>query len=331
MDYAGWIQVVTAILEYDVGDATSDTPTSNVAFNDSIPNAIDYVENRLQRDLDFIATTVTSTDGIMTPNSRTITLPSVDLSAVSQIPLLVGKPIAANSIITTTFGQMLFNVQWVNHGMSVGQNVSLKNPIKVGGLTIGGVYNVVAVVDPNNITLIAGSNATSSASATVVGDGIFVVVTSIQPIVGGQRLQPLEPVTRDFLDFCWPSETSPGANILPVQWCPNDQVAALVGPPPDQAYGFVTVGTMRVPKLSSVNYTNFLTVTVPDLYVAASMVWFFGWQRDFGGQSEDPQTAQSWENQYQLLLKGAGVEEIRKRFADNFPSPTNPSSLSPGG
>lgn len=331
MDYAGWITACTAILEYDVGDATSDTPTSSVAFNDLIPNAIDYVENRLQRDLDFIATTVTSTDGLMTPNSRSITLPSVDLSSVSQIPLLIGKPIAANSVITTTPGQPQFNVFWPGHGMSAGQNVSLKNPIKVGGLTIGGVYSVLAVVDANNITLIAGSNATSSASATVVGDGIFVVVTSIQPIVVGRRQQPLEPVTRDFLDFSWPDEISPGANIVPVQWCPNDQTSALVGPAPDQAYGFVTVGTMRIPKLSSVNYTNFLTQQIPDLYVALSMVFWFGYQRDFGGQAEDPQTAQSWENQYQMLLKGAGVEEIRKRFADNFPSPTNPSSLSPGG
>lgn len=331
MDYAGWINIVTAILEYDVGDATSDTPTNNVAFNDSIPSSIDYVENRLQRDLDFIATTVTSTDGLMTANTRSITLPSVDLSSVSGVPLLVGKPIAANSIITTTIGQPQFNVKWLGHGMLVGQNVSLKNPIKVGGLTIGGVYSVTAVVDVNNIILIAGSNATSSASATVVGDGIFVVVTSIQPIVGGRRQQPLEPVTRDFLDFSWPDEMSPGANILPVQWCPNDQVSALVGPAPDQAYGFVAVGTMRFPQLSSVNYTNFLTQNVPDLYVAASMVFWFGWQRDFGGQSEDPQTAQSWENQYQLLLKGAGVEEIRKRFADNFSSPTNPSSLSSQG
>lgn len=331
MDYAGWITAVTAVLEYDVGDATSDTPTSSVAFNDLIPNAIDYTENRLQRDLDFIATTTTSISGTMTPNTRTLVLPSVDLPAVSDIPSLIGKLIAANSVITTTIGQPQFNVKWPGHGMLVGQNVSLLHDVKVGGLTIGGVYNIVAVVDANNITLIAGSNATSSASVVVVGNGIYIVCTSIQPIIGGVRQPPLEPVTRDFLDYAWPDENSPGANIPPVQWAPNDQVSVLVGPAPDQAYGFVAVGTMRIPQLSATNYVNFLTEQFPDLYVALSLVFFFGYQRDFGGQAEDPQTAQSWENQYQLLLKGAGVEEIRKRFANNFSSPTNPSSLSSGG
>lgn len=329
MDYAGFITAVTSILEYDVGDASSDTPTSDVAFNDLIPDAINYTENRLQRDLDFIATTVTST-GTMVPNTRSVTLPSVDLPAASDIPLLVGKPVPANSVITTTVGQPQFNVYWPLHGMGVGQYVSFANEIKVGGLTIGGVYNIIGVPDVNNITLIMGYNATSTAEAVVIGNGLYIVCTSIQLIIGGRRQPPLEPVTRDFLDFAWPEEQSIGAGIVPVQWCPDQQSSVLVGPAPDQAYGFVAVGTMRFPQLSSINTQNFLTIQVPDLYVAAAMVFFSGYQRDYGSQSDDPKLAQSWENQYLLLLKGAQVEEARKRYSDMSPSPTNPSSLVSG-
>lgn len=326
MDYGGWITAACGLLEIPVVAATTASPTNAPAFNSIIPAAIDYTENRLQRDLDFLATIITNPNGVMVANSRTLTLPSSDLPNVASLPLLVGTPMPAGSTLTTTLGSNIVAVHWPNHGMLVGQNCSILNPVPVGGLTLGGVFNVHTVVDANNLTILAPSNATSSQTAIVIGNGIFIVTKQIRPIVGGVRQQPLEWVTRDYLDFAWPDETSPGANILPVQVCPVDQVTVLVGPAPDQAYGFETVGTMRIPKLSATNFTNFLTQQFPDLYVAASMVFFFGFQRDFGGQASDPQTAQSWENQYKTLLTGAGVEEIRKRFADMYPSPTNPSA-----
>lgn len=326
MDYAGFITAVTDILNYVVIDATSASPTDDPAFNAIIPSMINYTELRLQRDLDFIATTVTAT-GTMVPNKRILTLPSVDLPAVSNLPVLLGKPVAAGSVITTTAGQQLFNVYWPLHNMQQGQMVAFLVPIKVGGLTLGGDFIVIAVVDPNNITLIASSNADTSDTATVVGNGLFIVTTQISPIVDGVRQPPMEPVTRDYLDFAWPSDQSPGAGVVPYQWCPNDQSAVLIGPAPDQAYGFEVVGTMRFPQLSATNYQNFLTLNVPDLYVACAMIYATGYQRDFSAQSEDPKMAQSWENQYQMLLKGAVVEEVRKNYANMFPSPSNPSTL----
>lgn len=233
MNYAAWVNAVCGILEYQVVNAASATPTGT-EFDAMIPSAIDYVENRLQRDLDFLASTLTNT-GAMTANSRTVTLPT-------------------------------------------------------------------------NL-------------------GTYIVASQIRPIVSGIRQQPLEPVSRPFLDFVWPYEASPAANTLPQQWCPNDQASVLVGPAPDQAYAFEVVGTIRFVQMSASNPTNFLTTQVPDLYVAASLVYFFGFQRDFGGQAEDSGTAQSWENQYQLLLKSAVVEEVRKEFMDMSPSPSKPTGL----
>lgn len=325
MDYAGWITAIVSLLEYpdiSVTDAGTATPTGIPAFDTLIPRAIEYTELRIQRDLDLVATTVTST-GTMIANQRLQTLPQVNIPAVGQVPALVGTPIPPGSLLTTTASSMLVNVEWEGHGLTAGQMVALLTPVPVGGLTLGGDYTIQTVVDADNFTINVGFDATSTDIATVVGNGIYIVCTQVR--LTGQP--PLEPVTRDFLDYSWPSDASLGSDILPVQWCPNDQSNILVGPAPATALGFEVVGTMRIPQLSPENYQNFLTLQFPDLYVAASMVFFSGFQRDFGAQSEDPKMAQSWESQYQTLKSGATVEEARKQFANMFPSPSNPAGL----
>ena len=173
--------------------------------------------------------------------------------------------------------------------------------------------------------------------------GTFIVASSIRPILGGVGYgqgvygtgpfggggvsgAPLEMVSRAMMDFAWPSDASPGANIVPAYWCPNDERSILVGPAPDQSYGFEVVGTQRFVQMSAANPSNFLSQELPDLYVAASLVWLFGYQRDFGAQSDDPATAQSWEAQYGKLLQSAAVEEARKKYGDMFPRLTKPTA-----
>lgn len=324
MDYQGWVTTVCNLLEYQVVYAATSAPTGVAAFDTSIPAAIDYTENRLQRDLNLLATSITTSTGAMTPNSRNLTLPSFDLPSVSNIPLLIGQPVTAGSILTTTTASALVNVNWPNNNIPLGDPVSLLNPIRVGGVLLGGVYNIIGIVDANNFTINITFEATFAQSVIVIGSGIYIVCSQIRPIVGGVKLQPLEPVTRDYLDFAWPSDLSVGANILPVQWCPDNQTGVLIGPAPDQAYGFEVVGTMRIPQLSAANYQNVLSMQFPDLYVAASMCWFGLYQRD-------ADLAAAWETTYQELLKSATVEETRKQFADMFPSPSTPVGLTAQG
>lgn len=246
MDYNGWITAVCSELEYQLPiTPSSATPTGVVAFDSLIPNAVDYTENRLQRDLDILGNVTTNAAGVMVANTRTQTLPA-----------------------------------------------------------------------PN-----AG--------------GIYVVTTQIRLIIGGVRQPPLEPVSRDFLDYAWPAEaaiTDPATAtaVPPKQWCPNDQASIIVGPAPSTALGYEVVGTARVMQLSSTNLTNFLATNFPDLYLACSMIFWMGFQRDFGAQSDDPKTAQSWETQYGKLLEAADLEEARKRFANMVPSPSNPNKLEAG-
>ena len=47
----------------------------------------------------------------------------------------------------------------------------------------------------------------------------------------------------------------------------------------------------------------------------ASMIYISAYQRNFGRMSDDPTMAQSYEGQYQVLLRAAITEENRKKFA----------------
>jgi hypothetical protein len=237
MQYADWITAVTTLLEYSANVTTASaapngalTPTNNQDFNNLIPRAIDYTENRLQRDLDLLSTVITVA-GTMTANQRKQTLPT--------------------------------------------------------------------------------------------GSGTFIVCTEIRPIIGSVKQPPIEFVTRDFLDYAWPSDVSPGANIPPIQWSTNDQASILVGPSPDQAYAYEAVGTARLTQLSASAPSNFLTIQLPDLYVQCSMIFWFNFQQ----RDDSKQNAADAESQYQLLLKSATVEEIRKKFGNQFQSPSYPTGV----
>ena len=148
-------------------------------------------------------------------------------------------------------------------------------------------------------------------------NGMFVVVNGINLITpagtapdSGTR-NPLTPVSRDFLDLAWPS-----ANVtaLPTYFSMLTQTSILVGPWPGAAYVVEVIGTTRPTPLSSSNPTTFLATNLPDLFLAASMVFMSAYMRNFGAQSDNPQMAQSWESQYQLLKASAVTEEARKMF-----------------
>lgn len=147
--------------------------------------------------------------------------------------------------------------------------------------------------------------------------GVFVVVNGINAITpastdpaSGTR-NPLTPVSRDYLDMVWPSVSGSG---LPTAFAMITQTSIVVGPWPDQAYAMEVIGTQRPTPLSAVNAQTFLSLYLPDLFLAASMVFMSGYQRNFGAQADDPQQAQSWEMQYKALFASAQTEEMRKMF-----------------
>ena len=122
--------------------------------------------------------------------------------------------------------------------------------------------------------------------------------------------ETLPPTSRTWLNYAWPSAT--GA-ALPTHFAMEDQASIIVGPWPDAAYRVEVVGTIRPAPLSNSNQTTQLSLHFPDLFVAASMIYVTGYQRDFGAQADDPKSSQSWEAQYNALLGPALAEEARKK------------------
>lgn len=183
-------------------------------------------------------------------------------------------------------------------------------------------------------TVVRDSSGVFSASnrnfTLPTASGVFVTVLGINAITPagsppdtGTRNQ-LVPTTRDYLDAVWPSVTGTG---LPVNFAMITQGTIIVGPWPDAGYTVEVVGTIRPTPLSASNTSTFLTLYLPDLFMAASMVFASGFMRNFGSQADDPKMAQSWETQYKTLFASANVEEMRKKFAGPGWSSQQPAPL----
>jgi len=143
--------------------------------------------------------------------------------------------------------------------------------------------------------------------------GSFITTQSMCILIPNlpQRI-PLQPASISFLNSVYGTPNNSG---IPQYFSMLTQDTAYVGPYPDKAYTIQITGTYRPEPLSPVNQTTYLTQYLADLFLAASCIYGFGFMRDFGGQSDNPQSAQSWEQQYQLLSKGANLESLRQKFA----------------
>lgn len=178
-------------------------------------------------------------------------------------------------------------------------------------------------LDLLNTTVVNSTNAftTGVRSFTLPtngSNGIFYTVTGINVITpagvvpdAGTRNQ-LAAVSMDYLNAVWNSATGSG---VPQEFAMVNQFTIMVGPWPDDDYTVEVIGTIQPAPLSDTNTNTFLTQYLPDLFVAASMIFASGYMRDFGSQADNPQQAVSWESQYQTLLKSAMLLELRKKWA----------------
>lgn len=137
--------------------------------------------------------------------------------------------------------------------------------------------------------------------------------------VAGQRI-PLLRTSISLLNQIWPQPSltqAPAA--FSTYWALLDQQEGYrvqtihVAPTLNDVYYVEYIGTYRPLPLSATNTTTFLTLYLPDLFLAASMIFGFLYQRDFGRAADDPQAAISWQGEYDRLKAGAAVEEARKK------------------
>jgi len=150
--------------------------------------------------------------------------------------------------------------------------------------------------------------------------GRFVTVQSVNVVtpVGestttGTR-NALMPTSREYIDFSWPDNEAAAATTIPTHFAMITDQTIIFGPPPGDAFNVEVVGTIRPTPLSVDNTTTYLSLYLPDLLIAASMIQVSAYMRNFGSQSDDPKMAQSWETQYQTLFTSANAEELKKKF-----------------
>lgn len=162
------------------------------------------------------------------------------------------------------------------------------------------------------------------------GSGRFVTTQGFNvftPVGTTTTRNQLVPTTRDFLDATWPSEAASTTPSIPANFAMITDQTVIVGPPPDAAYTVEVIGTYRPAPLGVTNPNTFLTDYLPDLFMATSMVFASGYQKNFGSQADDPKMAASWESQVQLLIASANVEELRKKYQSVSWSSMSPSPI----
>lgn len=163
-----------------------------------------------------------------------------------------------------------------------------------------------------SVTTTAGNRTVNLNSGLYVLETLAVITPAGASTSTGQRAV-LQPVTHDFIDIVYPN-TQTAYQSQPLYYAMITQTQAILGPCPDGAYLVETVGTQRPAPLSISNTSTVLTTMLPDLFLAASMVFMTGYQKNFGAQADDPKMSQSWEAQYQALMAGAKSEEFRKKY-----------------
>lgn len=174
-------------------------------------------------------------------------------------------------------------------------------------------------------SLSTGSRSVSFPEGTFISTEQVNVITpagTTDPNVGVRV--PLLPTTKEYLDAVYGDST---VTDVPAYYAPLDTKTLIVGPYPSAAYTVEIVGINRPDSLSATNTTTWISTYLPDLMIQASMVYISQYQRNFGAASNDPQMGPTYEAQYQTLLKGADMEEYRKKYEADAWSSKSPSPV----
>lgn len=159
------------------------------------------------------------------------------------------------------------------------------------------------------VPCVAGTRTVTVPSSILIVESANVITPAATAANSGTR-NPLRRMSIEMISYVWPTAGTQG---VPQWFTMDDATTMILAPTPDAAYNVEVTGPIIPAPLTSVNTTTYLTTNYPELFIAASMVFGTGWQRDFGAQSEDPQASNSWEQQYQVLIASAREYEDRKK------------------
>lgn len=160
--------------------------------------------------------------------------------------------------------------------------------------------------------------------------GRFVVTENMNvftPVGTMTNRKQLVPVTMDFLDAIWPNEAASSTPSIPDYYAMLSDQEIVVGPPPDAAYTMEVLGTIRPSPLSITNTQTYLTLYLPDLFLAESLIFGYGYMKDFGAMADDPKGSISWTAHYNDLFASANTEENRKKYSSQAWTSQQPTPL----
>lgn len=169
--------------------------------------------------------------------------------------------------------------------------------------------------DTRNVTL-------PSTIVCVVVESISVLSTAAVP-----TRTPLTPASKEWLNVVYPTATSSSSTAVPQYFAMVTDQALIVGPPAGTTHDLEITVTTRPTALSSSNTTTYLTTNLPDLFMAASMVFANAYLKNFAATADDPQAPVTWEKHYQTLKQSAMEEEFRKKFGSQGWTSKNPNPI----
>lgn len=171
---------------------------------------------------------------------------------------------------------------------------------------------ISCVIRDSSSTATANSRTFTLPSAS----GRFVVLDGINvytPVSSTTTRNPVRPVSRDFVDVAWPTETAASATTIPKIFAMITDQIIIFGPPPGAAFTVEVIGRIRPTALSASNTTTFLSNYLPDLMLAAACVWGATYLAGNGVPLRVP--VEVFETGYRTLLASADAESVRRRFA----------------
>lgn len=173
---------------------------------------------------------------------------------------------------------------------------------------------LATVEDTSATSFTANSRNIDIPGDIVVLQSMNIITPEATAPESGTRV-PLERCSLDFINAAWPTAATTG---VPAYYALLSNSAVRVAPTPAVAYRAEFIGTVRPAPLSADNDETFISLNMPDLFVAASAVFGFLYQRDFTGSAP-------WKEHYDVLKVGVTIEELRKKAQSVGWSPYQPS------
>lgn len=242
------------------------------------------------------------------------------------------NPLTYNAYVTQVATLAIENTTTVNsvvQGIDDPFNQLIPSMLDYAELRIQRDVDLLPLQSSSGYNLVTGNNIFQ----VPVGDFVTVQTLSINGA-------PLTPTSKEFIQNVFGSNAT---RAQPIYFAPyggdmgtagNTSTNIMLGPYPDTTYPVTVTGTIRMPSLYNNatpafagTATTFISTWLPDMLIQASMIYISQFQRNFGQASNDPQMGPTFELQYQNLLKGALVEEARKRFAAGAWSSMGPTPL----